>query len=75
MKKHLNRYAIGNRSNLKNYVDGSVDLYLQNVSPGKGKESNWLPAPAGSFNLCLRPYWPKEDMLNGTWVPPAIKKM
>jgi hypothetical protein len=71
----LNRYAIGNRSNLKNNADGSVDLYLQNVSPGKGKESNWLPAPAGSFNLCLRLYWPKEDMLNGTWIPPAVKKM
>lgn len=71
----LNRYAIGNRSNLKSNADGSVDLYLQNVSPGKGKESNWLPAPAGSFNLCLRLYWPKDDMLNGTWVPPAVRKM
>ncbi|GHV60365.1 hypothetical protein FACS1894182_15110 [Bacteroidia bacterium] len=34
----LNRYAIGDRSNLKMNVDGSVDIYIQRVSPGKNRE-------------------------------------
>jgi hypothetical protein len=71
----INRYAIGNRNPLKYNTDGSLDLYFQNTSPGKDKESNWLPAPAGIFNLCLRLYWPKEEFLSGNWTPPPVKKM
>jgi hypothetical protein len=71
----LNRYAIGNRSNLKTNADGSTDLYFQNTSPGKDKESNWLPCPPGQFNLMLRMYWPKQAMLNGSWTPPGVKKI
>ncbi len=71
----LNRYAIGDRSKLKTNADGSTDLYFQNVSPGKDKESNWLPCPTGQFNLMLRMYWPKQAMLNGSWSPPAVKKV
>ncbi|MDT0407036.1 DUF1214 domain-containing protein, partial [Streptomyces edwardsiae] len=43
-----------------------------------GKEANWLPAPAGKFNLMLRLYWPKEappSIIDGTWKPPAITKV
>lgn len=71
----INRNAIGDRSNLKKNADGSVDIYFQNDSPGKDKESNWLPAPKGEFNLILRIYWPKEEMLNGSWQAPGIKKV
>jgi pimeloyl-ACP methyl ester carboxylesterase len=31
-------------------VDGSLDLYLQAASPGRDKESNWLPVANGPFN-------------------------
>ena len=37
-----------------------MDLYIQNESPGKDKEANWLPAPKDKFVLMLRLYWPME---------------
>jgi hypothetical protein len=52
-----------------------VDIYLQNTSPGKDKEANWLPAPKGNFILIFRFYWPKEAIINGTWKPPAVKRV
>jgi DNA sulfur modification protein DndE len=70
----INRYAIGNRIPLKYNADSSVDLYIQNLTPGKDKENNWLPAPKGNFNLCLRMYWPEEEFLKGNWTPPAVVK-
>jgi hypothetical protein len=36
----INRFAIGDRDNLKYNADGSLDLYLQNENPGADKESN-----------------------------------
>jgi len=36
-----------------------VTLYFQSTSPGKDKESNWLPSPAtGRWYLNLRAYAP-----------------
>lgn len=71
----INRYTLGDRSNLKMNADGSIDIYIQNTQPGEDKESNWLPAPAGQFNLLLRIYWPKDEVLNGTWKIPPVKKV
>ena len=72
----LNRYSISPRNDLKYNEDGSLDLYIQKDSPGKDKESNWLPAPQGKFILMLRLYWPQEtapSIIDGTWTPPAAK--
>ncbi|MBX3731822.1 MAG: DUF1254 domain-containing protein [Verrucomicrobiae bacterium] len=72
----LNRYSISARQNLKPNADGSVDLYIQNQSPGADKESNWLPAPKDKFVLMLRLYWPSEtnpSILDGTWRIPQVK--
>ena len=74
----LNRYSISARQNLKTNPDGSTDLYIQNESPGKEKESNWLPAPKGKFILMLRMYWPNEkspSIINGSWRIPAVRKV
>ena len=74
----INRYSISARQNLKTNPDGSIDLYIQNQSPGADKESNWLPAPKDKFVLMLRMYWPSEktpSIINGTWTPPAVKKV
>ena len=70
----LNRYSIGMYTeDLKTNEDGSLDIYVQNQSPGADKESNWLPAPADGFYMILRMYLPAEQVLNGTWTPPLVK--
>lgn len=73
----INRYSISARENLKSNSDGSTDLYIQKDSPGKDKESNWLPAPSGDFVLMMRLYWPSEknpSIINESWKIPAVKK-
>ena len=70
----LNRYNLSSRSKFNYNKDGSVDLYIQKDSPGKDKEANWLPAPAGKFILMLRLYWPQREVLDGKWAPPSVKK-
>lgn len=69
----INRYAIGDRDPLTFGDDGSLTLYIQRESPGKDKENNWLPTPeSGGFSMNLRLYWPKQDVLDGSWKPPAV---
>jgi hypothetical protein len=69
----IRRYAIGDRDKLQFNKDGSLDIYIQHASPGKGRESNWLPAPKGKFDLVLRAYWPKLEVLTGDWNPPPVR--
>ena len=72
----LNRFAIGDRDDLTYNNDGSLDIYMQTKSPGKDKESNWLPSPdKGVLGITMRLYAPKAQALDGRWVPPAIKKV
>ena len=39
----LKRQAIGDRDKLVANNDGSVDIYIEAISPGIDKEANWLP--------------------------------
>jgi hypothetical protein len=72
----LNRYAIGDRTKgLQRDADGGLTLYIQHTSPGKGKESNWLPAPEGSFFLILRMYQPHREVIEAQWAAPPLKKI
>jgi hypothetical protein len=72
----LNRYSLGTKNKtLKYNPDGSLTLYAGTESPGKDKESNWLPAPDGTFSLYIRCYWGEEAILDGTWMPPEIEQM
>jgi hypothetical protein len=71
----INRYAIGDRDKLKFNDDGSLTISIQRESPGKEKESNWLPAPKDSFNVFMRLYWPKKEIVDGVWKPPGVERV
>jgi hypothetical protein len=71
----INRYLINSPMlpDLKKDADGGITLYIQNESPGKDLESNWLPAPKGPFAVYMRLYWPKEAAMDGTWKAPKAE--
>lgn len=73
----INRYLINTPmlQDLKTNADGSLTIYIQKDSPGKDKESNWLPAPDGPIYLVMRLYWPEESALKGEWKPPAVQRV
>jgi hypothetical protein len=72
----LHRYLINSPMlpDLKRDIDGGVTLNIQHDSPGKDKESNWLPAPSGPFLMFLRLFWPKPGALDGKWKPPPLQR-
>lgn len=80
IKNPINRYLINSPMlpQMKLGADGSLTIYIQKDSPGKDKESNWLPAPNGPIYLVMRLYWPKTGEVSilpageGTWKPPAL---
>jgi len=82
IKNPINRYLVNSPMlpNMKKNEDGSLTLYVQKDSPGKEKESNWLPAPNGPIYLVMRLYWPKTEAPSilpvgeGTWSPPAVTR-
>src|SRR5437764_7885272 len=70
----INRYLINSPMlpELKKDADGGLTLLVQHESPGKDKESNWLPAPKGPFIMYMRLYWPKEEATEGKWTAPKL---
>jgi hypothetical protein len=71
----LNRYLLNSPMlpQFKKDADGGLTLLVQNESPGKDKEANWLPAPKGPFWVIMRLYWPKEEATEGKWTAPALR--
>ena len=70
----INRYKMGSADNLKASNDGSITIYIQAESPGKDKESNWLPAPKEPFYMLFRMYLPDIEALNGQYKLPGVEK-
>jgi hypothetical protein len=67
----IDRYSIGSSTpDMKTNGDGSLTLYVSAVSPGKDKESNWLPAPNGPFWTVMRLYGPSQEVIDGTYKRP-----
>jgi hypothetical protein len=73
----INRYLLNSPMlpQFKKDADRGLTLFIQNESPGKDKESNWLPAPKGPFVMAMRLYWPKEQATEGKWVAPPARRV
>ena len=69
------RYSVGDRTEgLIFDSDGSLTIPIQHAPPPT-HSSNWLPAPAGAFYLILRCYHPRDELLKGRYVVPALKQV
>jgi len=76
VKNPINRYLINSPMlpELKKDADGGLTIYIQNESPGKDKQANWLPAPEGPFVMFMRYYRPKPELLENRWQTPPVEK-
>lgn len=70
----IDRYALGDRDELELGPDGSLEIAIQHDRP-TGSDANWLPAPAGDFNLMLHMYWPSRRALDGDWTIPPVRRV
>lgn len=73
----IHRYLINSPMlpDMKKNEDGSLTIYVQKDSPGKERESNWLPAPDGPIYVAMRLYWPKDEAIKGDWKPPVLQRV
>jgi hypothetical protein len=59
---------------LKREKDGSIVLRIQYPSPGRSSVQ-LASAPNGPFSMVLRVYWPKPEVIDGTWKKPELVKV
>jgi hypothetical protein len=73
----ISRYSVGTKNKgLKQNPDGSLTIYVQADAPPAEQRDNWLPAPqGGDFTLYVRAYWPTAAVIDGSWQPPAVRKV
>lgn len=73
----IDRYLVNSPMlpDLKTNADGSLTFYIQKDEPtDPDQKANWLPAPDGPIYMVMRLYWPKDEVLSGSWSPPAIQR-
>jgi hypothetical protein len=74
VENDFGRYSFGSTTDgLKKNADGSLDIVIQKEKAAD--TSNWLPAPAGDFNLTMRLYGPETTVLDGTYRLPPVKRI
>lgn len=73
----IERYSIGDRTpGIVVGDDGSLVIRMQHERPDDETfAANWLPTPEGDFRPLLRIYQPRPEVLDGTYVMPAITKL
>jgi hypothetical protein len=72
----IQRHAIRPTSpGLEFQADGGVSIELAHELPGDAAPANWLPAPDGPFRLGLRAYYPRAEIADGSWMPPAVERV
>ncbi|HEY7087975.1 MAG TPA: DUF1254 domain-containing protein [Tepidisphaeraceae bacterium] len=70
----INRYSIGDRTpDLKYDAEDGLTIYISHNSPSPGKETNWLPAPAGQYSYVVRVYGPAPLAISGEWKLPPLE--
>ena len=74
VENSIHRYALGSDDPLKLNADGSLTIYIQSTSPGKDKESNWLPSGEVTQGVyfILRSYAPGKAMIESLTNPKAF---
>lgn len=70
----LQRFALGNRSDLQRGHDGALEIMVSERQP-PGPQRNWLPAPDGRFYLILRLYHPQTRALQGQYRYPDLERI
>jgi hypothetical protein len=74
VENDFGRYSFGSTTDgLKKSSDGSLTIVIQKDRPSD--TSNWLPAPAGNFNMTMRFYGPETPVLDGSYRVPAVKRV
>ncbi len=73
----IDRYAIGNRTRgLRRNADGSLDIAVQRDAPSdEALLANWLPCPAGAFQVALRAYLPRLELREGRADMPRLTRV
>ncbi|KAF5434147.1 hypothetical protein C5S36_05615, partial [Candidatus Methanophagaceae archaeon] len=72
----IDRYLINSTTEGLIYgEDSSLTINIQHEQPESQKATNWLPAPAEPFYMCMRIYGPEERVMKDEWAPPAVQKV
>jgi hypothetical protein len=75
VRNPINRYSISDRTEgLSRNADGSLDIYIQHKASDQ-QGANWLPAPDSGFQLILRTYQPRSEVLDKTWKAPPVERI
>jgi len=72
----IKRYSIGDRTpGIQYEADGSLVITMSREEPADPRaRANWLPTPEGDFRPVLRMYEPAREVIDQSYVIPAITR-